>query len=290
MEKSSINAPSPSPGAVESREDLHYWDIASKYWKDVVTVNPTWAWDSFYAHHIPDSALTILVLGVTNGAFLKLIKTFLPHAHIYAIDFSFEMITHVKSIEKKIICCRGNHLPFKDGQFDIILSDYFLSVLHRDVLESVLKEIHRCLGENGLFIAKELRHQGHMAAWILSLVLVGIAALVCGWFNPVASLPLVPIWVLMLLAYDPFHKKMGRTAAVIKFFIHYFKFILKRKHIPNRKESKELYFLSKKYLNIFSDSTLHYFLKSASLHNTVNSTLLSWNFSLVCGKRYPQKR
>jgi ubiquinone/menaquinone biosynthesis C-methylase UbiE len=281
MEESTIQAPPPQRAVRESQEDLQYWDIASRYWKDVVTVNPTWAWDAFYSQHIPHAVLNILVLGVTNGAFLELIKKFRPQAQVYAIDFSFQMITHVKKIEQKIVCGRGDRLPFADESFDLILSDYFLSVLHKDILESVLKEIDRCLGKEGMFLAKELRHTGHMAAWILSLVLVGVSSLICAGYNSVSAIPLVGLFVLIVPLYNPLDKKMGKTSALLKFFIHFMKFIMKRKHIPNRREIHELYFLSKKYLNIFSDESLQALFKETSLHNVCKSSVLSWNFSII---------
>jgi len=284
MEKPPVHTGSPLCADPLSPEDLHYWDIASKYWKDVVTVNPYWAWESFYSRHIPHTELTILILGVTNGVFLELIKKFRPCSQVYAIDFSFEMIKNVQKIERKIICCRGDHLPFREGSFDIVLSDYFLSVVRGDVLESVVKEIDRCLRKEGIFMAKELRHRGHMAAWMISLFIMGFSSVILAFLHPVLSLVLIGLSIPVWFIYDPFHKEMGKTSALFKFFIHVFRFILKRKQFPTSMQIHELYFLSKKHLNIFPDRTLHTLFEKTSLDINLDRSLLSWNFSII-GKK-----
>lgn len=263
-----------------SPEDLYYWDVASKYWKDVVTVNPYWGWESFYSLHIPDTELTVLVLGVTNGAFLELIKKYKPCSQIYAIDFSFKMLKNVQEIERKIICCRGDHLPLKEGSIDIILSDYFLSVLKPDILESVMREIDRCLRKDGIFIAKELRHRGHMAVWMTSLVIMGCSSAILAFFCPGLSLMFFGLSIPLWFIYDPIHKEMGKTSSFFKFFIHVFKFIQNRRKIPTSKEICELYFLSKKHLNIFPDEIIYSLFKKTSLEIVLNISLLSWNFSI----------
>jgi hypothetical protein len=124
-----------------------------------------------------------------------------------------------------------------------------------------------------------------MAAWVLSLVLVAVSSLICAWYNPVCAIPFIGLFLLSVPLYNPLNKKMGKTSAVLKFSIHFLKFIMKRKKIPNRREIHELYFLSKKYLNIFSDEVLHALFKETSLQCVCTSSgIISWNFSII-GKK-----
>lgn len=269
-------------------QDAEYWDTASKYWKDVVTVNPRWAWNTFYCKNIPDDPVNILVVGVTDGAFLKLIRKFRPKAWVCGVDLSFSMLVLAQKIEKKVVCCRGSHLPFKSETFDIVLSDYFLSVIQKDVLEGTVEEIERVLTHDGVLLAKELRHQGHMAVWAVLSFLTGLMALASLVLIPVLALFTFPLCGLMLFMYNPLTRTMGRSAPILKFSLHLSRLIIKRKRFPTVTEIKDLYYLSKKYLNIFTDKEINYLFLNSSLIIDPGITLLSWNFSLTGVKTAPR--
>jgi ubiquinone/menaquinone biosynthesis C-methylase UbiE len=185
-----------------------FWDLTSEYWNDIATVNPQWAWDTFYYKVIPDEELNVLVIGVTNGVFLNLLKEFKPKTWTCGIDLSFKMLKHAQKVEKKVVCCQGNVLPFKDERFDVVLSDYFLSILPEDILEETIKEVERVLGQNGLFIARELRHKGHMAVWALLSLFTGVLFVTSVFVLPFLSFFTLPLFVLALLVYDPVNHKM----------------------------------------------------------------------------------
>ncbi|MBU7016071.1 MAG: class I SAM-dependent methyltransferase [Theionarchaea archaeon] len=265
-----------------------FWDVTSEYWNDIVTVNPHWAWDTFYCKVIPDEELNVLVIGVTNGVFLNLLKEFKPRTWTCGIDLSFKMLKHAQKVEKKVVCCQGNVLPFKDKSFHVVLSDYFLSILPEDILGETIKEVNRVLGQNGLFIARELRHKGHMTVWVLLSLISGVLCAASLLILPFLSLFTVPLLVLALLVYDPVDHKMGKSAAVSKFALHILRFVIRKKRIPSRKEIGDLFYLSKKYLNIFSDSEMDQLFSDSSLLVKRETTLLSWGFSLV-GVKNEQK-
>ncbi|MBU7046215.1 MAG: class I SAM-dependent methyltransferase [Theionarchaea archaeon] len=258
-----------------------FWDLTSEYWNDIATVNPHWAWDTFYCKVIPDEELNILVIGVTNGVFLNLLKEFKPRAWTCGIDLSFKMLKHAQKVEKKVVCCQGNVLPFKDKSFHVVLSDYFLSILPEDILGETIKEVDRVLGQHGLFIARELRHKGHMAVWVILSLISGVLCAVSVLVLPFLILFTVPLLVLALLGYDPVHHKMGKSAAFSKFALHLLRFVIRKKRIPSLKQIGDLYYLSKKYLHIFSDSEVDQLFSDSSLLIKKETTLLSWGFSLV---------
>ena len=262
------------------KRDAHYWDIASKYWSDIATVNPHWAWSTFYCERISDKPLDILVVGVTHGAFLKLLRKFRPQAWVCGIDLSFNMLKEAQKAEKKVVCCRGNALPFRDEEFDIVLSDYFLSVIPENILEETVHEMGRVLKKDGVLIAKELRHRGHIVLWALSLGGTGILFTVSAFVVPWLAVIFGPLWVLTLFAYNPVKHTPGKTAAVFKWVLHVLKFAKRRKRLPTGKEMSDLYYLSQKYLHIFTDGEVDRAFENSPLTMDREVTLLSWSFSL----------
>ena len=267
------------------KSNAKYWNIAAKYWRDIATVNPHWAWNTYYAEKIPDEQLDILVLGVTDGSFLSLIEKFRLKTWVCGIDFSFGMLKNAQRVEKKMVCCRGDFLPFKDNSFDIVLSDYFLSVLPEESLTMTVKEIERVLNQEGSFIAKELRHRGHFLGWLAAVVVVTGGLSVAAVFGAPFFALLFLLFILTLLGYDPVHHKMGKSAGLFKFFIHLFKVAIRRKRIPSLTEIGELYYLSKKYLHIFTDKEMETLFSDSSLAVDCGVKVISWNFSLVGVKK-----
>ncbi|MBU7014119.1 MAG: class I SAM-dependent methyltransferase [Theionarchaea archaeon] len=258
-----------------------YWEVASKYWRDIATVNPKWAWDSYYSNLIPDETSRILVMGVTNGSFMELIKRFKPHAWVCGIDLSPGMLKMAISTGNEVICCRGDCLPFEDGSFDIVLSDYFLSVIQEDVLDQTVREIDRVLKKGGSFIAKELRDRGHLVLWSASSLacgLLGVSALVV---YPPVSWVFFTLSGLALLTYNPAAHTMGKSARIAKFLLHLMRFVLRRKKIPVLTEMRDIFFISEKYLHIFTDKELYGAFEPYSLEIRTEVTAFSWNFSVI---------
>jgi ubiquinone/menaquinone biosynthesis C-methylase UbiE len=258
-----------------------YWEVASRYWKDIATVNPRWAWDSYYSSLIPDEPSHILVMGVTNGSFMELIKRFKPHAWVCGIDLSPGMLTMANSEGNEVICCRGDYLPFEDGSFDIVLSDYFLSVIREEVLDETVKEIDRVLKKGGSFIAKELRSRGHLVLWSAGSLGCGILGLVVLSVSPLLSGAFFVLSGLALLSYNPFAHTMGKSARLVKFFLHLTRFTLRRRKIPTLAEMRDLYFISEKYLHVFTDRELRSVFEPYSLGIQTEVALISWNFSII---------
>lgn len=270
---------------MKSQPNVEYWEVAAKYWNDVVTVTPYWAWSTFYCERIPDEQLDILVMGVANGAFLLLLKEFKHKIWTCGIDFSFGMLKHAQKVEKKIVRCGGNVLPFKDESFDVILSDYFLTVIPEEILKETVKEMERVLKSDGLLLAKELRHRGHFVVWALASLFLGALLVISVVVFPVLSVFVFFLFVLAFLVYDPVNHKMGRSSAVSKFGLHVSTFVLKKRTFPTLKEMGELYFLSNKYLHIFTDREMDQLFSGSSFRIHDETTFLSWSFSLTGVKK-----
>lgn len=270
---------------MKSQPNAEYWELAAKYWNDVVTITPHWAWSNFYSKKIPDKEQDILVMGAANGAFLLLLREFKPKVWTCGIDFSFGMLRHAQKVEKKIVCCNGNVLPFKNGSFDVVLSDYFLTVIPEEILEETVKEMERVLKSGGLLIAKELRHKGHLVVWAHASVLLGILSVISVLAFPPLSVFTFFLFILALLVYDPANHRMGRSSALSKLGLHFFKFIVRRRGIPSLKEMGELYHLSKKYLHIFTDREMDQLFLDSTFKIHEETAFLSWNFSLVGVKK-----
>lgn len=258
-----------------------YWEVAARYWKDIATVNPRWAWDSYYSSLIPDEPSRILVMGVTNGSFMELIKRFKPHAWVCGIDLSPGMLAMANSEGNDVICCRGDCLPFEDGSFDIVLSDYFLSVIRGEVLDETVREIDRVLKKGGSFIAKELRNRGHLVLWFSSSLGCGILGILVFAVSSLLSGVFLVLSGLALLSYNPFGHTMGKSARLVKFLLHLTRFALRRRKIPTLAEMRDLYFISEKYLHVFTDRELQNVFEPYSLGIQTEFALISWNFSIV---------
>lgn len=268
----------PSAG---SQRDVEYWDIASKYWRDIATVNPHWAWDAFYSKKIPDREADILLLGVTDGSFLRLISEFRPRARVTGVDFSFKMIKNAQGVERNMVCCRGDFLPFRNESFDVVLSDYFFSVIPENVSGQTVEEIARMLRPKGVLLAKELRHRGHKILWSLLSSFAGALFAMTVFLVPSLAVFTGILFVLALLTYNPQKRRMGRSTAFCKFFLHLFRFAIKKKRLPTRKEARDLYYLSRKYLHIFTDEEMENLFSHTSLRTETDITPFAWNFSVV---------
>lgn len=268
----------------QAQHDVEYWDVASKYWKDITTVDPYWAWESYYSDKVPDTPMNILVLGVTDGSFLALLKEFRSKAWVCGIDLSFGMLKHAQSINSNVVSCRGDSLPFKNKTYDLVLSDYFLSVIQNDVKKTV-KEIERVLKPNGLLVAKELRHRGHAVWWAVISLICGTLCVGAAFVHWGLSVFFGGLCVTALFMYNPVTHTMGKTAAHIKLVLHLFRFITRKKKIPTITEIKDVYFLSKKYLHIFTEKELESILYDTSLEVDLEMTPTSWNFSIIAVKK-----
>ena len=94
----------------------------------------------------------ILDLGCGNGNILKLLEE-KTTSNLYGLDLSDNMISEAKKrLSKNVILTVGDseNLPYEDNKFDVIICNAsFHHYPHPDI---VLKEIHRVLKTNGVFI------------------------------------------------------------------------------------------------------------------------------------------
>ncbi|HCW52522.1 MAG TPA: SAM-dependent methyltransferase [Clostridium sp.] len=94
----------------------------------------------------------ILDLGCGNGNILKLLEE-KTSSNLYGLDLSDNMISEAKKrLGKNVTLTVGDseNLPYKNDKFDVIICNAsFHHYPHPDI---VLKEIHRVLKDNGVFI------------------------------------------------------------------------------------------------------------------------------------------
>ena len=102
----------------------------------------------------------ILEIGVGNGKTLKSIIELKP-AKVTAIDLSEEAVKNAKkkfSIENESIKIRVadvTRLPFKKGEFDIVVCYYILNNLIENERKKAVKEMHRVIKPGGKVIFED---------------------------------------------------------------------------------------------------------------------------------------
>jgi len=105
---------------------------------------------------------SILDVGCGNGLLLDELKIFFPDALIVGIDSSKEMLT-VRKQANYILIGKAEHLPFKDGSFDVVTCMYSL---HEFDILAAIEEIYRVLKDDGLLSIKEINCNAPV--WALS--------------------------------------------------------------------------------------------------------------------------
>jgi malonyl-CoA O-methyltransferase len=69
---------------------------------------------------------------------------------VVCLDISLEMAKLCRSLSKEAVCADGEALPFKDGVFSTVISNFSLQWMD---LERTFGEVHRVLKRGGFFIA-----------------------------------------------------------------------------------------------------------------------------------------
>jgi ubiquinone/menaquinone biosynthesis C-methylase UbiE len=109
--------------------------------------------------------LRILEIGCGSGSATRILAALLPEAHVTAIDLSSFYVEHGKSRLRKhrnvhFLQANAESLPFKNEQFDIVLSVFMFHELPLAVRERVLKEAHRVTAPEGRFVAIDSVQKG----------------------------------------------------------------------------------------------------------------------------------
>ena len=92
--------------------------------------------------------LILLDLGTGTGRLAEILKRKIPSSRVMGVDLSFEMMSHFSSGENVgLIQADAGRLPFRDGQFDMIVSN--ASLQWAEDLKNVFWEAKRTLRQDG---------------------------------------------------------------------------------------------------------------------------------------------
>jgi len=96
---------------------------------------------------IPTTPKKILEIGCGVGKTSAVIKDFLRHAELTAIDFDAKQIAITKRIDIDFRHADAKKLPFKSASFDTVVA--FMAFHHIKNYTQAIKEVQRVLQKNG---------------------------------------------------------------------------------------------------------------------------------------------
>ncbi len=138
-----------------------YWDGERKYGYGGYTYDGRWAIvaRSLIDHYKLPSDAKILDVGCGKGFLLYEFKKLLPGATVVGIDISDYALKEAKEEVKPFLrkIPAQDKYPFKDKEFDLVLSNMTLHNLHIFDLKKALLEIER-VGRNAYISVESYRH------------------------------------------------------------------------------------------------------------------------------------
>lgn len=97
----------------------------------------------------------VLDLPVGTGAMARRLRARLPDVRLFGADLSRGQLAAARGFMRHpedafpLVNANAAHLPFRDGAFDLINSDWFLEHLPREAVVKVLREVRRVLAPGG---------------------------------------------------------------------------------------------------------------------------------------------
>lgn len=102
-------------------------------------------------HHLPEHPSDILDIGCGTGRLLSLLGRRYPHSRLCGLDLAYNMARcSAERLGPGAVLVSGDaeHLPFRDGSFDLVVSTSTLQWL--DDLDLFFSQSHRVLKNDGL--------------------------------------------------------------------------------------------------------------------------------------------
>lgn len=146
--------------------DIHYSKLASKYTKTIDLINNLDLW--IFLKNLPQNRTKILDIGCGTGSILKYLGKYFDKAH--GIDVSKGMITQARlnNPNGDFISGDANSLPYKNNEFDMVISHAVFHYLNRN---TALKEAIRILKPNGKLVIAEVIKLPKYQKYIEKLIL-----------------------------------------------------------------------------------------------------------------------
>jgi ubiquinone/menaquinone biosynthesis C-methylase UbiE len=133
-------------------------DTQQNYWNQYYRQNPTPTQDSWLERHgrlfDRNEGMTVLDLGCGSGSNIPFLMS--KKAKIHACDYSEEALDVVKStfhVATTRVDMRET-LPYRDAQFDVVISDLSLHYFSEAVTKRIIKDIGRILKARGRFLVR----------------------------------------------------------------------------------------------------------------------------------------
>lgn len=120
-----------------------------RIWDDLYELKLTWHYESQFDGNVKGKR--VLEIGVGTGKTLRALIN-KDAAMIIAIDTSTRAVNECKTLENykvKILKADVLDMPFKDGEFDVIVCNYILNNLVEKDRKKAVKEIKRVLAKSG---------------------------------------------------------------------------------------------------------------------------------------------
>ncbi len=111
----------------------------------------------------PLEELRILDVGCAGGYFLRsLLKYGIPAGNMVGIDIWQELLEQGRRIVPSLtlVCASGDHIPFPDASFDVVLQSTMFSSVLSDVLRAgIAREMLRVAKPDGVVFSYDFRYQ-----------------------------------------------------------------------------------------------------------------------------------
>lgn len=159
---------------IAKRYDKDYWDGDRRHGYGGFKYDGRWeavARKLIETYNLPKNA-KILDVGCGKGFVLFELKKLLPDAKIVGFDLSQYAIDNSKEeIRKDLFVHKAqDRYPFKDKEFDLVISINTLHNLYVDELKAALKEIER-VGKNKFVVVEGYRNEQelfNLQCWVLT--------------------------------------------------------------------------------------------------------------------------
>ena len=160
---------------ISSRFGQDYFDGDRKHGYGGFNYNPRF-WTAtvnlLKEHYELNETARILDIGCAKGFMVKDFKLLLPQAEILGIDISQYAITHAEAdVSEFVSVANATDLPFRDNQFDLVISINTIHNLDRGGCIKALREIERVSAGNSFIMVDGWQSENErksMEAWVLT--------------------------------------------------------------------------------------------------------------------------